>query len=87
MEHGNSGAGMPSFAELPASESGVTPKYLRRIDWAASIGADGRPVVTDPRGCPSDAANWDSTAYSTETVLYYFMALEECVGKPTAYPD
>ena len=28
------------------------------------IGPDGRPVVTDPRGCPSDAANWDSTAFS-----------------------
>ena len=61
--------------------------FLRRVDWASSIGADGRPVVTDPRGCPSDAANWDSTAFSPETRLYYFMALEECVGKPTGYPD
>lgn len=61
--------------------------FLRRVDWASSIGADGRPVVTNPRGCPSDAANWDSTAFSPETRLYYFMALEECVGKPTGYPD
>jgi len=61
--------------------------FLRRIDWASSIGAGGRPVVTDPRGCPSDAANWDSTAYSPETRFYYFMALEECVGKPAGYPD
>ena len=61
--------------------------FLRRVDWASSIGPDGRPVVTDPRGCPSDAANWDSTAFSPETRLYYFMALEECVGKPTGYPD
>jgi len=61
--------------------------FLRRIDWASSIGARGRPVVTDPRGCPSDAANWDSTAFSPETRLYYFMALEECVGKPVGYPD
>jgi len=61
--------------------------FLRRVDWAGSIGADGRPVVTDPRGCPSDAANWDSTAFSPETRLYYFIALEECVGKPTGYPD
>ena len=61
--------------------------FLRRVDWAKSIGPDGRPVVTDPRGCPSDAANWDSTAFSPETRLYYFMALEECVGKPTGYPD
>jgi PQQ-dependent dehydrogenase (methanol/ethanol family) len=61
--------------------------FLRRVDWAASIGPDGRPVVIDPRGCPSDAANWASTAFSPETRLYYFMALEECVGKPTSYPD
>ncbi|HWB96436.1 MAG TPA: PQQ-binding-like beta-propeller repeat protein, partial [Bryobacteraceae bacterium] len=31
--------------------------------------------------------NWDSTAYSPVTRLYYFMALEECIGKPTSYPD
>jgi glucose dehydrogenase len=62
--------------------------FLRRVDWASSIGSDGRPVVKDPRGCPSDAANWDSTAFSPETKLYYFMALEECVGdKPGGYPD
>jgi glucose dehydrogenase len=61
--------------------------FLRRIDWASSIGPDGRPLVTDPRGCPSDAANWDSTAFSPETHLYYLIALEECVGKPTGYPD
>ncbi|HVV47620.1 MAG TPA: PQQ-binding-like beta-propeller repeat protein [Bryobacteraceae bacterium] len=61
--------------------------FLKRNDYASSIGPDGRPVVKDPRGCPSDAANWDSTAYSPVTRLYYFMALEECVGKPTSYPD
>jgi glucose dehydrogenase len=61
--------------------------FLRRVDWATSIGPGGKPVVSDPRGCPSDAANWDATAFSPETRLYYFMALEECVGKPTGYPD
>ncbi len=62
--------------------------FLRRVDWASGIGTDGRPVVKDARGCPSDAANWDSTAYSPETRLYYLMALEECVGdKPGGYPD
>jgi outer membrane protein assembly factor BamB len=44
-------------------------------------------VVTDPRGCPSDAANWSPTAFSPLTHLYYFLALEECVGKPVGYPD
>lgn len=61
--------------------------FLRRVDWAHSIGSDGRPVVIDPNGCPSDAANWDSTAFSPLTHLYYFLALEECVGKPVGYPD
>ncbi len=65
----------------------LAKSFLKRDDWASSIGPDGRPVVKDPRGCPSDAANWDSTAYSPVTRLYYFMALEECVGKPTSYPD
>jgi PQQ-dependent dehydrogenase (methanol/ethanol family) len=61
--------------------------FLRRIDWASKIGADGRPVVTDARGCPADAANWDSTAFSPLTHFYYVMALEECTGAPTGYPD
>jgi PQQ-dependent dehydrogenase (methanol/ethanol family) len=61
--------------------------FLRRVDWAHSIGSDGRPVVIDPNGCPSDAANWSSTAFSPLTHLYYFLALEECVGKPVGYPD
>lgn len=61
--------------------------FLRRIDWASSIDSTGRPVVQDPGGCPADAANWDSTAFSPTTRLYYFLALEECTGKPTGYPE
>lgn len=61
--------------------------FLRRVDWAERIGAGGRPVVKDPRGCPADAANWDATAFSPQTRLYYVLALEECTGKPTGYPE
>jgi alcohol dehydrogenase (cytochrome c) len=61
--------------------------FLRRIDWASGIGSDGRPVVTNPRGCPDDAANWSSAAYSPATRLFYFLALEECTGSPLGYPD
>jgi len=62
--------------------------FLRRVDWASSIGPDGRPVVKDPRGCPNDAANWDSTAFSPETRLYYLLVLEQCVSKNSGgYPD
>ena len=61
--------------------------FLRRVDWASSIGPDGRPVVVNETGCPSDAANWESTAFSPLTHLYYFLALEECTGVPTGYPN
>jgi PQQ-dependent dehydrogenase (methanol/ethanol family) len=61
--------------------------FLRRVDWAHEIDSNGRPVVIDPSGCPSDAANWSPTVFSPRTRLYYFMALEECVGKPVGYPD
>jgi PQQ-dependent dehydrogenase (methanol/ethanol family) len=62
--------------------------FLHRNDWASSIGPDGRPVVKDPHGCPNDAANWDSTAFSPETRLYYFLALEQCVSdRNSGYPD
>jgi PQQ-dependent dehydrogenase (methanol/ethanol family) len=60
--------------------------FLRNTQnfWAKSIASDGKPVVADPRGCPVDAANWDSTAFSPETHLYYFMAIEECFAPPAA---
>ena len=45
--------------------------FLRRVDWAKSIDDAGRPVVVEPHGCPSDAANWDATAYSPKTRLYF----------------
>ncbi len=61
--------------------------FLRRVDWASEIGTDGRPRVKDPAGCPDDAANWSATAWSPETRLYYFLALEECVGERMGYPD
>jgi PQQ-dependent dehydrogenase (methanol/ethanol family) len=61
--------------------------FLRRVDWASSIGPDDRPVVKDASGCPSDAANWDATAYSPQTGFYYVLALEECVGDKPTYPD
>jgi len=61
--------------------------FLRRVDWASGIGADGRPLVVDPKGCPDDAANWSSAAYSPVTRLFYFLALEECTGNRMGYPD
>jgi PQQ-dependent dehydrogenase (methanol/ethanol family) len=60
--------------------------FLRRVDWATEI-VEGRPQLKNPRGCPDDAANWSSTAYSPVTRLYYFLALEECTGARMGYPD
>jgi PQQ-dependent dehydrogenase (methanol/ethanol family) len=61
--------------------------FLRRVDWATEIAADGRPRVKDATGCPDDAANWSSAAFSPVTRLFYVLALEECTGSPQGYPD
>lgn len=60
--------------------------FLRRVDWASGI-ENGRPHVTDPKGCPDDASNWSSVAFSPVTRLFYFLALEECTGNRMGYPD
>lgn len=54
--------------------------FLNRITWASGIGADGRPVRLPPSdlGCPDHATNWNGTAYSPATRLYYVVAIEKC---------
>lgn len=60
----------------------LAQKFLHRVNWASGIGSDGRPqLVNEKTGCPNDAANWGSTAFSPVTRLYYVMTLEEC-GAP-----
>ncbi len=60
----------------------LAQKFLHRVNWASGIGSDGRPqLVNEKTGCPNDAANWGSTAFSPATRLYYVMTLEEC-GAP-----
>jgi len=73
--------------ERVTGEMLLAKPFLRRVDWASGIDGDGRPQVKDPGGCPDDGANWSSTAYSPVTRLYYFLALEECVGLQMGYPD
>ncbi len=61
----------------------LTHKLIRRMTWASEIGPDGRPVrlpETDMT-CPEDAANWNGTAFSPLTRLYYVMVLEKCTVK------
>ena len=64
----------------------LSQKFLHKVNWATGIGPDGRPQLSAGQtfpsvremGCPGDAANWSSTAFSPVTRLYYFMSLEEC---------
>ena len=68
-----------------------TKSFLKQLNWAAGIDANGRPqlaefsgpVSTKQRKCPENGANWTSTAFSPTTNLYYFMTIEEC-GDPKA---
>jgi len=54
-----------------------------KVTWASGIGPDGRPqlapLVPGDKFCPTDdPANWDATAFSPVTRLYYVMTLEQC---------
>jgi PQQ-dependent dehydrogenase (methanol/ethanol family) len=55
--------------------------FAKRNTWTKAIGPDGRPEPasdTSPLDCPSDAANWDSAAFSPVTRLFYVLTLEQC---------
>lgn len=64
----------------------LAKSFLKQLNWATGIGSDGRPqlakhseaTLTRERGCPDNAANWSSTAYSPATRFYYVMTLEAC---------
>ena len=58
-------------------------KNFVKVTWASGIGPDGRPQRTPSAPgeafCPTDdPANWDATAFSPVTRLYYVMTLEQC---------
>ena len=56
---------------------------MRRVTWASGIGADGRPLRAPDSDvtCPNSATNWNGTAFSPVTRLYYVMATEKCTVK------
>jgi PQQ-dependent dehydrogenase (methanol/ethanol family) len=61
----------------------LAKSFMKHLTWASGIGADGRPQLL-PEGnvtCPEDATNWNATAFSPLTHLYYVMADEKCVVK------
>ena len=56
-------------------------KPFVRVTWATGIGPDGRPQLLQQKGllCPgSYGTNWNGTAFSPQTGLYYLVALEKC---------
>ena len=57
-----------------------------RTTWASGIGPDGRPQRAKEEGfvCPEVGTNWNATAFSPVTRLYYVVALEKCEAKLTS---
>ncbi len=60
--------------------------FIRRLTWASGIGPNGRPVLSLAKDgknsgviCPAEEAiNWNATAFSPRTHLFYVMAIEKC---------
>ena len=63
----------------------LAEKFVRQLTWASGIGADGRPIRIPERdlSCPGHATNWHGTAFSPATRLYYVMATEQCIARPS----
>lgn len=59
---------------------------VKRLTWASGIGADGRPQLLKEGAvsCPDIATNWNATAFSPKTRLYYVMVREKCVVNLTS---
>jgi PQQ-dependent dehydrogenase (methanol/ethanol family) len=58
-------------------------KNFVKTTWASAMGADGRPQLLPESGlvCPDYGTNWNATAFSPLTHLYYLMAREKCKVK------
>lgn len=65
----------------------LTQPFVKKMNWAKEIGADGRPVMrtlekvgNGTKVCPSQdgATNWYSTSYLPSTGFYYLQTVEKC---------
>jgi putative heme-binding domain-containing protein len=68
----------------------LADKFVKRLTWASGIGSDGRPQMLPVPNtvCPAgEATNYNSTAFSPATHLYYVMALDSCRNKRPPAPD
>ena len=63
----------------------LSKSFMHKLTWASGIGDDGKPIRIPETGvsCPDHATNWNGTAYSPATRLYYVIAIERCVAKLT----
>jgi alcohol dehydrogenase (cytochrome c) len=61
--------------------------FVKKITWASGIGADGRPQLLQEgdESCPDQATNWNATAFSPKTRLYFVVATERCEVKFSAH--
>jgi alcohol dehydrogenase (cytochrome c) len=57
--------------------------FINKLTWASGIDQNGRPqfVAGGDETCPKSATNWNATAFSPVTRLYYVMSQEQCVAK------
>ena len=64
----------------------LTARNFVRTTWASGIGPDGRPQRAKEEDfvCPEVGTNWNATAFSPATRLYYVVALEKCEAKLTS---
>jgi alcohol dehydrogenase (cytochrome c) len=77
------------LAMLALQETNPLASDPNAADWADGIGPDGRPTLIsgqDPteegnRTCPGMGGghNWQATAYSPQTGLYYFTTSDRCM--------
>ena len=65
----------------------LTKTFVKKMNWAEKIGADGRPVLktlekvgNGTKVCPSQdgATNWYSSSYLPATGLFYLQTVEKC---------
>jgi len=64
----------------------LAQKFVKQMTWASGVDERGRPVLLPDSDvtCPDTATNWNGTAYSPVTRLYYVMAIEKCQVRLTA---
>jgi PQQ-dependent dehydrogenase (methanol/ethanol family) len=57
--------------------------FVKKMTWASGIDEQGRPMLLPASDvmCPNSATNWNGTAFSPVTRLYYVMTVEHCQVK------